>query len=68
MIVFGYKNYLLDFGSFRMPSLIPLAYYTASIPISGALIFLFTLEQMINGLRVGFEDPDGLGETPEGRL
>jgi TRAP-type C4-dicarboxylate transport system permease small subunit len=68
MVVFGYKNALLDLGSFRMPSLIPLTYYTASIPISGALIFLFTLEQLVNGLRVGFEDPDGLGETPEGRI
>jgi TRAP-type C4-dicarboxylate transport system permease small subunit len=58
MIWFGYKSFLLDFGSYRMPSLIPLAYYTASIPLCGALVFLFTLEQLINGLRKGFEEPD----------
>src|SRR5262249_38890026 len=58
MVWFGFKSFLLDFGSFRMPSLIPLAYYTASIPLCGALVFLFTLEQLVNGLRVGFEDPD----------
>ena len=28
MVVFGCKNFLLDIGSFRMPSLIPLGYYT----------------------------------------
>ncbi len=58
MVWFGYKSFLLDFGSYRMPSLIPLAYYTASIPLCGALVFLFTLEQLINGLRKGFEEPD----------
>ena len=58
MVWFGYKSFLLDFGSYRMPSLIPLAYYTASIPLCGALVFLFTFEQLINGLRKGFEEPD----------
>jgi TRAP-type C4-dicarboxylate transport system permease small subunit len=45
-------------GSYRMPSLIPLATYTASVPISGALICLFCLEQIINGWRHGFEGPE----------
>src|SRR5262249_38321650 len=36
MIVwFGWKNAILDLGSFRMPSLIPLTVYTAIVPISG---------------------------------
>src|SRR6266436_5857307 len=38
MVWFGYKNAILDLGSFRMPSLIPLTYYTASVPLSFALM------------------------------
>jgi TRAP-type transport system small permease protein len=60
MVWFGYKNAMLDMGSFRMPSLIPLAAYTASVPISGALIALFCIEQMINGWRNGFEGPEDM--------
>ena len=41
MVVFGFQNFLNDLGSFRAPSLIPLATYTASVPIAGALIVLF---------------------------
>jgi TRAP-type C4-dicarboxylate transport system permease small subunit len=58
MIVFGYQNYLHDMGSYRMPSLIPLSVYTASVPISGALIALFCIEQLVNGWRNGFEGPE----------
>jgi len=58
MLVFGTQNCLNDMGSFRAPSLIPLATYTASVPIAGALIVLFALEQIINGWRHGFEGPE----------
>ena len=58
MVVFGWQNFLNDLGSFRAPSLIPLATYTASVPISGALIVLFSLEQIINGWLHGFEGPE----------
>lgn len=58
MIYFGIKNAILDLGNFRMPSLIPMTYYSASIPISGALVFLFALEQLVNGLKHGFADPN----------
>lgn len=54
----GTQNALLDLGSFRMPSLIPLTVYTAIVPIAGVLIGLFTLEQLINGWRYGFEGPE----------
>src|SRR5437773_3065162 len=57
MVVFGFQNFINDMGSFRAPSLIPLATYTASVPIAGALIVLFSLEQIINGWRHGFEGP-----------
>jgi TRAP-type C4-dicarboxylate transport system permease small subunit len=57
MVVFGYQNFLLDMGSFRMPSLIPLGYYSISVPISGALIALFQVEQIVNGLKNGFPVP-----------
>jgi TRAP-type C4-dicarboxylate transport system permease small subunit len=58
MVVFGLQNFLHDMGSFRAPSLIPLATYTASVPIAGALIVLFSVEQIVNGWRHGFEGPE----------
>ena len=57
---FGYKNAMLDLGSFRMPSLIPLTWYTGVVPLSAVLIFLFTLEQLVNGWRHGFEGPEDM--------
>ncbi|MCC7049804.1 MAG: TRAP transporter small permease [Alphaproteobacteria bacterium] len=66
MIYFGIKNAILDMGSFRMPSLIPLTYYSACIPLSGALIFLFAFEQLVNGLRHGFAEPDAPAVTETG--
>ena len=58
MVWYGLKNAILDLGSFRMPSLIPLTYYTASVPLSGLLIGLFAIEQLVNGWRNGFEGPE----------
>jgi TRAP-type C4-dicarboxylate transport system permease small subunit len=58
MVVFGFQNFLHDMGSYRAPSLIPLSTYTASVPVSGALIVLFAAEQIINGWRHGFEGPE----------
>lgn len=58
MIYFGYLNFLRGFGSFRLPSNTPIASLYAAIPISGVLIALFTIEQMVNGWRNGFEHPD----------
>lgn len=58
MVVFGYQNAILDLGSFRMPSLIPLTVYTAVVPLSGLLVGLFAIEQMINGLRNGYAGPE----------
>jgi len=58
MVVFGFQNLLHDMGRYRAPSLIPLSTYTASVPISGALICLFCIEQIVNGWRHGFEGPE----------
>ena len=58
LIWFGWKNAMLDLGSFRMPSLIPLTVYTAIVPAAGVLIALFTIEQLVNGWRNGFEGPE----------
>ncbi len=57
LVVFGYLNFLHGFGSKRMPSLTPEATLSAAIPVCGALVMLFTIEQMVNGWRNGFEDP-----------
>jgi TRAP-type C4-dicarboxylate transport system permease small subunit len=55
MIYFGYLNFMRGFGSFRLPSNTPIASLYAAIPMAGALIALFTIEQIVNGLRNGFE-------------
>jgi TRAP-type C4-dicarboxylate transport system permease small subunit len=58
LIWYGYQNYLRGFGSFRLPSGTPIASLYAIIPLSGVLIGLFTIEQLINGLRNGFDHPE----------
>ena len=58
MVYFGYLNFLAGFGNFRMPSMTPLASLYAAIPLSGALIALFTVEQVVNGWRHGFAGHD----------
>jgi TRAP-type C4-dicarboxylate transport system permease small subunit len=58
LIYFGYINFLRGFGSFRMPSMTPIASLYAAIPISGVLIALFTIEQIVNGIRNGFDHPE----------
>ena len=58
MVWFGYKNFLLDLGSFRMPSMIPLGTYTGGRAGGGALIALFAVEQLVNGWRRGFPGPE----------
>jgi len=58
LVYFGYINFLRGFSSFRMPSLTPIASLYAAIPLSGALIALFTIEQLVNGCRKGFDHPE----------
>jgi TRAP-type C4-dicarboxylate transport system permease small subunit len=65
LVIFGWENALLDLGSFRMPSLIPLTVYTGIVPAAGALIALFTFEQLVNGWRHGFAGADDLDDTRE---
>jgi len=66
LVYFGYLNYLRGFGSFRLPSGTPIASLYAAIPLSGALIALFTIEQLVNGCRHGFDRPEPLEETVAG--
>jgi TRAP-type C4-dicarboxylate transport system permease small subunit len=58
LIWYGYQNYLRGFGSFRLPSGTPIASLYAIIPLSGILIALFAAEQLVNGLRNGFDHPE----------
>jgi len=62
LVYFGYLNFLRGFSSFRMPSLTPIASLYAAIPIAGSLIALFTIEQLVNGCRKGFDHPEAIGE------
>ncbi len=59
MVWFGWLNYLDGFKSMSMPSMTPMANLYAAIPICGVLVALFTIEQMVNGVRHGFPDPAG---------
>ena len=61
----GTQNALLDMGSYRMPSLIPLAVYTGIVPAAGLLIGLFTIEQLVNGWKNGFAGPEDSDDTRE---
>src|ERR1700728_2189326 len=58
LIWFGYINYLRGFGSFRLPSGTPIASLYAAIALAGALIALFTSEQLVNGIANGFDHPE----------
>jgi TRAP-type C4-dicarboxylate transport system permease small subunit len=61
MVWFGWQNVLTGLGSFRMPSMLPMTYLYLGIPLCGALVALFSLEQIVNGLRNGFTAPVGDG-------
>jgi TRAP-type C4-dicarboxylate transport system permease small subunit len=63
LVYFGYRNCLRGFGSFRLPSMTPIASLYAAIPLSGVLIVLFSVEQLVNGCRFGFDHPE-LPEEP----
>ena len=64
--ILGQKGHaVLDLGSFRMPSLLPLTVYTAIVPAAGVLIFLFTIEQLVNGWKHGFEGPEDRDDIPQ---
>ena len=63
MVWFGYLNVLDGFRSLRMPSMTPRATLYAAIPICGALVALFTIEQLVNGWKNGFAEPKDTG-TP----
>lgn len=69
MVWYGYLNVLNGLNSFRMPSLTPIAYWYAAIPLSGGLIVLFAVEQLVNGWLHGYEGVpaiagSGAGEFP----
>src|SRR5271154_744254 len=57
LVIYGWQNFVTGFGSFRMPSMLPIAYLYAPNPLCGALVALFSVEQIVNGLRHGFEPP-----------
>jgi TRAP-type C4-dicarboxylate transport system permease small subunit len=62
MVWFGYKNYLDGFKSLSMPSMMPMANFYIAIPISGFLVALFTVEQIVNGWRHGFANLEGIAD------
>jgi TRAP-type C4-dicarboxylate transport system permease small subunit len=40
-----------------MPSVTPIAVLYAAIPVAGGLVALFTIEELVNGWRHGFQAP-----------
>jgi TRAP-type C4-dicarboxylate transport system permease small subunit len=63
MVVFGWQNMITGLGSFRMPSMWPMTYLYVGIPVCGALVALFSLEQICNGLHNGFARVEGDGRV-----
>ena len=65
MIWYGYINFMRGFGSFRLPSNTPIASLYAAIPLAGVLVALFTVEQIVNGWRNGFDhkEPEAADAT-----
>jgi TRAP-type C4-dicarboxylate transport system permease small subunit len=63
-IYFGWRNFLRGFSSFRMPSMTPIASLYAAIPVCGVLVALFTIEQLVNGLRNGFDHDEPAAPPP----
>lgn len=63
LVIFGWQNFLTGFGSFRMPSMLPIAYLYWPIPVCGALVALFSTEQIVNGLKNGFGTSAAGGHT-----
>ena len=54
MAYFGFINFLSGFHTLRMPSMTPLASFYAAIPLSGVLVAIFIVEQLVNGWKNGF--------------
>jgi TRAP-type C4-dicarboxylate transport system permease small subunit len=44
--------------------MLPIAYLYAPIPVCGALIAIFSLEQMVNGVRKGFVRDEAAMQKP----
>jgi TRAP-type C4-dicarboxylate transport system permease small subunit len=68
MVVFGWQNMITGLGSFRMPSMLPITYLYVGIPVCGALVALFSVEQIVNGLRNGFARVDADGPVRDAGL
>ena len=58
MLVFGIQNFMHDMGSYRAPSLIPLAHLHGERAALRRADLLFCIEQIVNGWRHGFEGPE----------
>lgn len=63
MVVFGWRSVLNDMGRLVPPLNIPFGYYSAAIPVSGAVIIVFALEQAMNGFANGFDRQREAAET-----
>ena len=75
LVWYGYINFTRGFGSFRLPSGTPIASLYAAIPVCGLFVALFTIEQLVNGWRNGFDHPEppsssgdevSIGQAPPG--
>lgn len=64
---YGFRAFLQGFNVSMQVSTRPLALLTSSLPVFGLLSVAFTLEELINGLRGGFEEPiEGSDRTIDG--
>src|SRR5258708_16767795 len=58
LVWFGYVNFIRGFGSFRMPSMTPIASLYAAIPVAGAPMAVFSPGQVHNVVGHAPHPPD----------
>jgi TRAP-type transport system small permease protein len=74
MVYFGYRNVLSGMGVILPPTTVPLAVVTASIPVCGALVVVFSIERLVYVWMRGFpatqpaEEPAADGAAPSGEV
>lgn len=68
MAFYGYAFVLTGFTLYLQPSTTPIAPLYAAIPVSGLLIALFCVEELVNGWRNGFEQKPKDGTPSQEKL
>jgi TRAP-type C4-dicarboxylate transport system permease small subunit len=66
MVYFGYRNVLSGMGVILPPTTVPLAVVTASIPVCGALVMVFSVERLTYVWMRGFPPGEPVADGAAG--